>query len=124
LQPSISSNCLTQLVNLFHRTGIRAFAFFSRGNNADPSLPHCIDSDNTLKFFPQALNQDELTVMQKFEQWSCIQDEGKAAPNLISCLAKRHPLGPDERDDVAGVRSEVSQLMVQGLSKFVCYSID
>ncbi|KAJ7867087.1 hypothetical protein B0H14DRAFT_3861818 [Mycena olivaceomarginata] len=86
------------LVNLFHRTGIRAFAFFSRGNNADPSLPHCVDSDNALKFFPQALDQDELTVMQKFEQWSCIQDEG-----------------PDERDDVAGVRSEVSQLMVQGL---------
>ncbi|KAJ7839252.1 hypothetical protein B0H14DRAFT_2787630 [Mycena olivaceomarginata] len=86
------------LVNLFHRTGIRAFAFFLPGNNADPSLPHCVDSDNALKFFPQVLDQDELTVMQKFEQWLCIQDGG-----------------PDERDDVASVRSKVSQLMVQGL---------
>ncbi|KAJ7722867.1 hypothetical protein B0H14DRAFT_3900372 [Mycena olivaceomarginata] len=42
-----------------NRTGIRAFAFFSRGNNADPSLPHCVDSDNALQKLEAVVDRRE-----------------------------------------------------------------
>ncbi|KAJ7864215.1 hypothetical protein B0H14DRAFT_3604203 [Mycena olivaceomarginata] len=86
------------LVNLYQRTGIRAFAVFSRGNSDDPTLPYCVDSDNALNFFLQVFNHDSFALMRKFEQWSCIQDDG-----------------PDERNDLAGARSEVSHMFLDGL---------
>jgi hypothetical protein len=64
------------LVNLYQRTGIRAFAVFSRGNSDDPTLPYCVDSDNALNFFLQVFNHDSFALMRKFEQWSCVQDDG------------------------------------------------
>ncbi|KAJ7809276.1 hypothetical protein B0H14DRAFT_2608171 [Mycena olivaceomarginata] len=79
------------LVNLYQCTGIRAFAVFSRSNSDDPTLPYCVDSDNTLNFFLHVFNHDSFALMRKFKQWSCVQDDG-----------------PDEQNDLAGACSEVS----------------
>ncbi|KAJ7707051.1 hypothetical protein B0H14DRAFT_3643868 [Mycena olivaceomarginata] len=86
------------LVNLYQRTGIRAFAVFSRSNSDDPTLPYCVDSDDALNFFLQVCNHDSFALMRKFEQWLCVQDES-----------------PNEQNDLAGACSEVSRMFVDGL---------
>ncbi|KAJ7766269.1 hypothetical protein B0H14DRAFT_3895178 [Mycena olivaceomarginata] len=86
------------LVNLYQRTGIRAFAVFSRSNSDDPTLPYCVDSDDALNFFLQFCNHDSFALMRKFEQWLCVQDES-----------------PNEQNDLAGACSEVSRMFVDGL---------
>jgi hypothetical protein len=35
-----------------------------------------VDSDDALNFFLHVFNHDSFALMRKFEQWSCIQDEG------------------------------------------------
>jgi hypothetical protein len=65
-----------QLLDLFERTGIRAFAFFARGHADDPSRSHCVDSDDALDFFAQGLDMTVPHFMRKLEQWSCNVDEG------------------------------------------------
>jgi hypothetical protein len=65
-----------QLTNLYERTGVRAFAVFSRGNADDDALPQAVDSDNALEFFLQEMGTDQLDVMRKFEHYSCTMDEG------------------------------------------------
>jgi hypothetical protein len=66
-----------QLTNLYERTGVRAFAIFSRGNADDDALPQAVDSDNALEFFLQEMGTDQLDVMRKFEHYSCTMDEGE-----------------------------------------------
>jgi hypothetical protein len=66
-----------QLTNLYERTGVRAFAVFSRGNADDDTLPQAVDSDNALEFFLQEMGTDQLDVMRKFEHYSCTMDEGE-----------------------------------------------
>jgi hypothetical protein len=61
---------------LRERTDIRGFAIFSRGNADDPALPHAVDSDGALDFFPQVLGISLLDALRKFEQWVVTQDEG------------------------------------------------
>lgn len=65
-----------QILNLHERTGVRAFAIFSRGNPDDTALPYCVDSDGALDFFVQVLGLSAADVMRKFEQWNCTQDDG------------------------------------------------
>jgi hypothetical protein len=66
-----------QLTNLYERTGVCAFAIFSRGNTDNDALPQAIDSDNAQEFFLQEMGTDQLDVMQKFEHYSCTMDEGE-----------------------------------------------
>ncbi|KAJ7832648.1 hypothetical protein B0H14DRAFT_3463261 [Mycena olivaceomarginata] len=70
-----------QLTNLYKRTGVRAFAVFSRGNADDDALPQAIDSDNALEFFLQEMGTDQLDVMRKFEHYSCTMDEATCNKN-------------------------------------------
>ena len=64
------------MITMFQRTGVRGFAFFSRGNPDDSALPHCIDSADALDFCVQVLGVSAEDVMRKFEQWCCVQDSG------------------------------------------------
>ncbi|KAJ7869151.1 hypothetical protein B0H14DRAFT_3132426 [Mycena olivaceomarginata] len=77
-----------QLLDLFERTGIRAFAFFARGHADDPSRSHCVDSDNALDFFTQGLDMTAPHFMRKFEQWSCNLDEGTRLKNGSTAVRK------------------------------------
>ncbi|KAJ6522109.1 hypothetical protein DFH09DRAFT_1424189 [Mycena vulgaris] len=88
------------ILDLYERTGIRAFAVFSRGNPDDTALPHCVDSDDALAFFTQVLDMPEVDVLRKFEQWSCTLDNG-----------------PRERNDGSTMRKLIVQLVLDGLRK-------
>ncbi|KAJ7793026.1 hypothetical protein B0H14DRAFT_3889545 [Mycena olivaceomarginata] len=77
-----------ELLDLFERTGVRAFAFFARGHSDDPSRSHCVDSDDTLDFFTQGLDMSAPHFMRKFEQWSCNLDEGKRVKNGSAAVRK------------------------------------
>ncbi|KAJ7808127.1 hypothetical protein B0H14DRAFT_3482641 [Mycena olivaceomarginata] len=77
-----------ELLDLFERTGIRAFVFFARGHADDPSRSHCVDSDDALDFFTQGLDMTALHFMRKFEQWSCNLDEGTRLKNGSTAVRK------------------------------------
>jgi hypothetical protein len=70
--------CLTcaQLEDLFERTGVRAFAIFSRGSPDDPAAPHIVDSDNARQFFQRSFGKSFVDFVLKFEHWSCTEDTG------------------------------------------------
>ncbi|KAJ7719765.1 hypothetical protein B0H14DRAFT_2642890 [Mycena olivaceomarginata] len=87
-----------QLTNLYERTGVRAFAIFSRGNADDDSLPQAVDSDNALEFFLQEMGTDQLDVMRKFEHYSCTMDEATRKKN-----------------DSKSVRADMSKRLTKGL---------
>ncbi|KAJ7807603.1 hypothetical protein B0H14DRAFT_3483088 [Mycena olivaceomarginata] len=70
-----------ELLDLFERTGVRAFAFFARGSADDPSRAHCVDSDDALDFTAPHF-------MRKFEQWSCTLDEGVRLRNGVNAVRK------------------------------------
>ncbi|KAJ6609303.1 hypothetical protein B0H10DRAFT_1954728 [Mycena sp. CBHHK59/15] len=55
-------------LDLYKCTGICTFAFLSCGNPDDMALPHCLDSDDALDFFSQALDLAFIDVLRKFEQ--------------------------------------------------------
>ncbi|KAJ7200509.1 hypothetical protein GGX14DRAFT_372090 [Mycena pura] len=88
------------LINLYERTGVRAFAFFTRGNADDAALPAYIDSDNALDFFPQVMSQTTVDVCRKFESFSCTMDSGVRSKN-----------------DLATMRSEISRYAQDGLCR-------
>ncbi|KAJ7898279.1 hypothetical protein B0H14DRAFT_3424640 [Mycena olivaceomarginata] len=77
-----------ELLDLFERTGVRAFAFFARGSADDPSRAHCIDSDDAPDFFTQWLDFTAPHFMRKFEQWSCTLDEGARLRNGVNAVRK------------------------------------
>ncbi|KAJ7812660.1 hypothetical protein B0H14DRAFT_3478701 [Mycena olivaceomarginata] len=87
-----------QLTNLYERTGVRAFAIFSRGNADDDTLPQAVDSDNALEFFLQEMGTDQLDVMRKFERYSCTMDEATRKKN-----------------DAKSVRADMSKRLTKGL---------
>ncbi|KAJ7857953.1 hypothetical protein B0H14DRAFT_3447652 [Mycena olivaceomarginata] len=87
-----------QLTNLYERTGVRAFAVFSRGNADDDALPQAVDSDNALEFFLQEMGTDQLDVMRKFEHYSCTMDEATRKKN-----------------DAKSVRADMSKRLTKGL---------
>ncbi|KAJ7862672.1 hypothetical protein B0H14DRAFT_3444610 [Mycena olivaceomarginata] len=87
-----------QLTNLYERTGVRAFAIFSRGNADDETLPQAVDSDNTLEFFLQEMGTDQLDVMHKFERYSCTMDHATCKKN-----------------DVKSVRADMLKRLTKGL---------
>ncbi|KAJ7083027.1 hypothetical protein C8R44DRAFT_746328 [Mycena epipterygia] len=88
------------LVDLHDRTGVRGVAFFTRGNADDPTLPHCVDSDDAMSFLLEVLQIAPLDFLRKFEQWSCTRDEGSR-----------------EKNGINDVRKEVSKLIQDGLRK-------
>ncbi|KAJ6587573.1 hypothetical protein DFH09DRAFT_1274476 [Mycena vulgaris] len=88
------------LLDLFERTGIRAFAMFSRGNPDDSALPHCVDSDNSLDFFEEMLKVSSLDALRSYESFCCTRDNGKK-----------------ERNDVVSVRKEIVVYMLDGLRR-------
>lgn len=65
-----------QLVDLFERTGVRAFAMFSRSHIQDMAVPHIVDSDNARAFFQQTFGKSHMQFLMKFEQWSCNVEKG------------------------------------------------
>ncbi|KAJ6589802.1 hypothetical protein B0H10DRAFT_1961237 [Mycena sp. CBHHK59/15] len=88
------------LIDLFERTGIRGIALFTRGNADDPTLPHCVDSDDVMEFFGQNLGIPAVDVLRRFESWSCTLDQGTKNKN-----------------DVNSIRKQVSKLVQDGLRK-------
>ncbi|KAJ6628302.1 hypothetical protein B0H10DRAFT_1940499 [Mycena sp. CBHHK59/15] len=88
------------LIDLFERTGIRGITLFTRGNADDPTLLHCIDSDDTMEFFGQNLGIPTVDVLHRFESWSCTLDQGTK-----------------DKNDVNSVRKQVSKLVQDGLRK-------
>ncbi|KAF8190726.1 hypothetical protein K438DRAFT_1763168 [Mycena galopus ATCC 62051] len=76
------------LVDLYERTGVRGVAFFSRGNADDPALPHCVDSDEVMKFLLEVLEISPLDFLRKFEQWNCTRDDGTREKNGTNDVRK------------------------------------
>ncbi|KAJ7813872.1 hypothetical protein B0H14DRAFT_3477509 [Mycena olivaceomarginata] len=90
-----------QLTNLYERTGVRAFAIFSRGNADDDSLPQAVDSDNALEFFLQEMGTDQLDVMRKFEHLLVHHGRGRSATR--------------KKNDSKSVRADMSKRLTKGL---------
>ncbi|KAJ7065933.1 hypothetical protein B0H15DRAFT_807653 [Mycena belliarum] len=99
---AVANGVRDAILDLFERTGIRAFALFSRGSPDDAALPHCVDSDDALQFFQREFDISELDVLRAFERFCCTLDRG----------AK-------ERNDVASVRKQLVMMLMEGLRK-VC----
>ncbi|KAJ7919779.1 hypothetical protein B0H13DRAFT_1605887, partial [Mycena leptocephala] len=82
------------LEDLFERTGVRAFAIFSRGSPDDSAAPHIVDSDNARQFFQRSFGKSFVDFVLKFEHWSCTEDTGallrmlKAPQLTTSCRGK------------------------------------
>jgi hypothetical protein len=70
-------------MDLFERTGVRAFACFSRGHADDPSRAHSIDSDDTLDFMLQGMDITSQHFMRKFKQWSCNIDNSEVPLGMM-----------------------------------------
>ncbi|KAG6892981.1 hypothetical protein C0992_011682, partial [Termitomyces sp. T32_za158] len=65
----------TEMRNLFLRTGVRSFAFFSRSHAEDTATTFTASSDDTvLKFFPEILKLDYTEVLAKFEMYACLEN--------------------------------------------------
>ncbi|KAJ6602916.1 hypothetical protein B0H10DRAFT_1958057 [Mycena sp. CBHHK59/15] len=77
------------LIDLFERTGIRGIALFTRGNADDPTLPHCVDSDDAMEFFGQNLGIPAVDVLRRFESWSCTLDQGTKNKNDVNSIGKQ-----------------------------------
>ncbi|KAJ7900990.1 hypothetical protein B0H14DRAFT_3738648 [Mycena olivaceomarginata] len=91
-----------ELMDLFERTGVRAFACFSRGHADDPSRAHSVDSDDTLDFMLQGMDVTSQHFMRKFEQWSCNIDNGARQAT---------------KNNATAARADVSRLMNERLRK-------
>ncbi|KAJ7467012.1 hypothetical protein FB451DRAFT_1483998 [Mycena latifolia] len=77
------------LLDLYERTGIRGFAFLSRGNPDDPALPHCVDSDDSLNYFPKMLDMPYVDALRGFERYSCTEDNGTKESNEVGSVRKQ-----------------------------------
>ncbi|KAJ7832583.1 hypothetical protein B0H13DRAFT_2370875 [Mycena leptocephala] len=95
------------LEDLFERTGVRAFAIFSRGSPEDPAAPHIIDSDDARQFFQRSFGKSFVDFVLKFEHWSCTQDTEVK-----------------DSDDVQSVRKQIVMLILEGLRKIKNKKID
>ncbi|KAJ6547647.1 hypothetical protein B0H19DRAFT_1266549 [Mycena capillaripes] len=88
------------LDDLFERTGVRAFAFFTRGDPDDPAVPHIVDSDNARAYFQRVFGKSFIDFLRKFEQWSCTLDTEVR-----------------EKNDADSVRKQIVTLVLEGLRK-------
>jgi hypothetical protein len=100
---------------LHERTNIRGLAIFLRGNADDAALPHAVNSDGALEFFPQVMGIPVLDVLRQYERWSVTQDEGMYSPCLCNANVTDHFLGAREKNDVNSVRKQVSAHLVDTL---------
>ncbi|KAJ6582176.1 hypothetical protein B0H19DRAFT_1252300 [Mycena capillaripes] len=88
------------LEDLFERTGVRAFTFFTCSDPDDPAVPHIVDSNNVCAYFQQVFRKSFIDFLRKFEQWSCVQDTEEK-----------------EQNDVDSVRKQIVTLILDGLRK-------
>ncbi|KAJ7137125.1 hypothetical protein C8R44DRAFT_869201 [Mycena epipterygia] len=77
------------LIDLYERTDVHAFAFFTRGHPDDRSMPCIVDSDGAREFFQDVFESSPLDVVRKFEFWSCTHNKGKKDGNSIDIVRKR-----------------------------------
>ncbi|KAG6888716.1 hypothetical protein C0992_007675 [Termitomyces sp. T32_za158] len=76
-----------EMKNLFLRTGVRSFAFFSRSHAEDSVTTFTATSDNTvMKFFPGVLKLDYAEVLAKFEIYSCLENRSAVKPDTLSSM--------------------------------------
>ncbi|KAF7341854.1 hypothetical protein MSAN_02040900 [Mycena sanguinolenta] len=87
-----------QLIDLHERTGVRAFAVFSRGNGDDAALPHYVESGGAISFFPDELRIPSVEALRRFERFACTCDNGG-----------------EEKNDINMVRSFVAKVVQDGL---------
>jgi hypothetical protein len=110
-----------KLLDLFERTGVRAFAFFACRHADDPTCSHCVDSDDALDFFTQGLDMSAPHFMRKFEQWSCNLDEGRLA--LLGLHTADFFPGKHVKNGSAAVRKDVSRLITDRLCEAFNFAI-
>ncbi|KAJ7713653.1 hypothetical protein B0H14DRAFT_3635976 [Mycena olivaceomarginata] len=105
-----------ELMDLFERTGVRAFACFSCRHADDPSRAHSVDSDDALDFMLQGMDVTSQHFMRKFEQWSCNIDNGHE--EQCKRFASRHVAGR-HADDLSRAHSvdsdDALDFMLQGM---------
>ncbi|KAF7341886.1 hypothetical protein MSAN_02044200 [Mycena sanguinolenta] len=87
-----------ELIDLHERTGVRAFAVFSRGNGDDAALPHYVESGGAISFFPDELRIPSVEALRRFERFACTCDNGG-----------------EEKNDINMVRSFVAKVVQDGL---------
>ncbi|KAJ7801386.1 hypothetical protein B0H14DRAFT_2615357 [Mycena olivaceomarginata] len=87
------------LCNLYLRTGVAAFAIFTRGDLDDAAKPHIVDSDDASRFFIDVLKMSPLDAVRKMEQWACTRDKDVDANNADT------------------VRSQITEMANNGLRK-------
>ncbi|KAF8338599.1 hypothetical protein F5887DRAFT_982590 [Amanita rubescens] len=89
----------SEMDKLCGRTGVRAFAFISKGHLTDVSAPGWLGSGDALAFFPAVMKMSVEDFSAKFEHWSVTQN--------------RRPPPPDS---LKAVRAECTALIIKGLS--------
>ncbi|KAF7358607.1 hypothetical protein MSAN_01199400 [Mycena sanguinolenta] len=87
-----------ELIDLHERTGVRAFAVFSRGNGDDAALPHYVEAGGAMGFFPDELKITAVETLRMFERYAC------------TCAS-----GGQEKNDINAVRSFVVKAVQDGL---------
>ncbi|KAJ7772494.1 hypothetical protein B0H14DRAFT_2632322 [Mycena olivaceomarginata] len=88
------------LRNLHLRTGVAAFAIFTRGDPDDAAKPHIVDSDDASRFFINVLKMSPLDAVRKMEQWACTHDTMDVDANTADA-----------------VRSQITDMANDGLRK-------
>ncbi|KAJ7301345.1 hypothetical protein DFH08DRAFT_993809 [Mycena albidolilacea] len=88
------------LRNLHLRTGVAAFAIFTRGDPDDAAKPHIVDSDDASRFFIDVLKMSPLDAVCKMEQWACTRDTMDVDANTADA-----------------VRSQITEMANDGLRK-------
>ncbi|KAJ7724934.1 hypothetical protein DFH07DRAFT_971051 [Mycena maculata] len=78
-----------QLIDLFERTGVRAFTMFTRSHAEDSAVPNIVDSDNAREFFKQVFGKSFSDFVRKFEQWSCTLDKDDDGRNDVQSVCKQ-----------------------------------
>jgi hypothetical protein len=76
-----------QMDKLCGRTGVRAFAFISKGHLTDVSAPGWLGSGDGLAFFPAVMKMSVEDFSAKFEHWSVTQNRRKCKINFSFCIS-------------------------------------
>ncbi|KAJ7020578.1 hypothetical protein C8F04DRAFT_1274883 [Mycena alexandri] len=94
----VASNIQDEFLNLYERTGIRAFAFFSCGSLDDAFLLTFAGSGDAAAFCVEVLKMPAVDILRLFETWSLTREK-----NL------------PQRDDTRSVRKQITAAMDAGL---------
>ncbi|KAJ7836946.1 hypothetical protein B0H13DRAFT_2368471 [Mycena leptocephala] len=84
--------------DLSERTGVRAFAMFTRAHPYDPVVPCVVDSEGTRDFFQDVFKCSDLDAVRKLELWACTHD------------------GADD-NKLRTVQKKMNELITEGLCK-------